>query len=517
MKITVKELTAVFGVFLATVAFAGNDANPDAIELAPLPMPVEFSGDIDRPVPFDAATTVTVECQDESAVDWLASHFAEWYGKDAPKVMKGNSQLALKKGDEAYAVKAEASGVKIAARTLAGVRWAAYSIRQIAIAKRGTLKTEGRILPTLSISDTPHLAFRCVHLCWFPEIRKEHIERAIRLAALFKFNYAIIEPWGMYGSEKHPWWSWPNPKMTKSEVRRLVAIGKDLGITLLPQIAAFGHAGQGRSITSKHSALDLRPEYEPLFEPGGWNWCLTNPETQRVLREIVVELLENFGNPPYIHLGCDEAQPPTCPDCRKRPYGEIVCGHLTELAAFAKEKGARAMIWHDMLLDRNDERWKGYVKCGSKITATLADTLPKDVIICDWQYSYGNMMETRKEWPTMAYFKGKGFPVAGCPWKNYNAMKPMADFLAEIGGFGYIQTTWHNLRWRDWVKLYRYGSSAAWGTPVRASRGGYGPTPQYDTEFSIPLRMVGHDMKLTGYRDTGHVDYQIPPSWWIDN
>ena len=41
--------------------------------------------------------------------------------------------------------------------------------------------------------------------------------------------------------------------------------------------------------------------------------------------------------------------------------------------------------------------------------------------------------------------------------------------------------------------------------------------PQYDSEFAIALRLVGHDMKVKDYRDTGHVDYQVPPSWWIDN
>ena len=169
------------------------------------------------------------------------------------------------------------------------------------------------------------------------------------------------------------------------------------------------------------------------------------------------------------------------------------------------------MIWHDMLLDRDDPRWKGYIKCGSKLTAALADTLPKDVIICDWQYSYGNKKEKRRDWPTMAYFKEKGFPVVGCPWMNYNAMKPMADFIAGIGGHGIIETTWHHLRGRDWVEMFRYGSSAAWGAEVRNGM------PQYDSEFAIALRLVGHDMKVADYLDTGHLNYQVPPAWWIDN
>ena len=136
--------------------FAGNEANPDAIELAPLPMPVEFKSDMDKPVAFDAFTTVTLECPDEEAALWLASHFKDWYGDKSPKVQLQNLNSQLSTSPESYAVKADASGVKIAARTLAGVRWAAYSIRQLAIARRGTFNTEGRILPTFTISDAPH-------------------------------------------------------------------------------------------------------------------------------------------------------------------------------------------------------------------------------------------------------------------------------------------------------------------------------------------------------------------------
>ena len=480
------RLFAMLSAF-AVSAFAGNEANPDAIELAPLPVPAEFRIDMDRPVSFDASTTVALECPDDKGTEWLAVHFREWYGAQSPKVVASNlstfQSFKLSASPEAYAIAADASGVRIAARSLAGVRWAAYTLRQLAIAKRGTFKTEGRILPAIEISDAP----------------------------LLKFNYAIIEPWGVYESEKHPWWHWPNPTMTKAEVRRLSALGRDLGITLIPQINAFGHASSSRSCTMKHMVLDIAPEYEPLFEPGGWNWCLTNPEMQRVLRELIAEMHEDFGNPPFFHLGCDEAQPPTCPECRKRPYGELVCEHIAGLADFVKSRGARAMIWHDMLLDRSDKRWKGFVKCGSKATATLADTLSKDVIICDWQYSYGDMKEVCMDWPTMGYFKEKGFAVAGCPWMNYNAMKPMADYIAKIGGFGFIETTWHHLRGGDWVKMYKYASAAAWGTPVPPG------TPQYDTLFGNVMRLVGYDMKTTDYLDTGHLNYQVPPGWWVDN
>ena len=46
-----------------------------------------FKMDKKNYVPFDNTTTVTVDCPDPAAVQWLAAHFAEWYGAYAPKVV----------------------------------------------------------------------------------------------------------------------------------------------------------------------------------------------------------------------------------------------------------------------------------------------------------------------------------------------------------------------------------------------------------------------------------------------
>ena len=138
----------------------------------------EFKMDKSSYVPFDSTTVVTLECPEAGGAKWLQDHFAEWFGKASPKVVEGATALSLPEVaddaksdrhvatyDEAYAAKVDSSGVKIKARTLAGVRWASYTLRQLAIAKRGTFKVEGRILPKLTIADKPHLSFRAVHLC----------------------------------------------------------------------------------------------------------------------------------------------------------------------------------------------------------------------------------------------------------------------------------------------------------------------------------------------------------------
>jgi hypothetical protein len=481
--------------------------NPDTVELAPIPVPSVFESDMDRPVPFDAGTTVLLDCPDPAAAPWLERHFADWFGAQSPRIAPAAGG-ASSQGEptESYSISADSSGVRVSARILAGVRWAAYSLRQLAIARRGTMRTEGRILPALRISDSPRLPFRAVHLCWFPETRPEKIERAIRLAALLKFNCAILEPWGAFRSARHPWYGWPDAPATPEEFARLAAIGRDLGVTLVPQLNVFGHASLSRSSLLKHAALDLRPEYEPLFEPGGWNWCLSNPEARRVLRELVDELHEACGRPPFFHLGCDEAQPPSCPECRRRPYGELVREHVAELAAFVRERGARAMVWHDMLLDRADPRWAGFIASGSPATATLADTLPRDVVVCDWQYADPDPKRPRDDWPTLAHLLGKGFDVAGCTWLNFAAMEPMADFLASHGGLGLVATTWHHLQGTDWRDMFRTAACAAWGTPPPPA------APQFDTAFAVALRLAGLDAGVSDYRDTGLDELQIPPA-----
>jgi len=117
-----KQMILMATLMAASSLLAGNAANPNACELSPIPLPLEFGSDMDRPLAFGAATTVTLACPDAAGAN----------------------------------------------------------------------------------------------LCWLPELRPQQIERAIRLAAMFKFNYVVIEPWAVFRSEKHPWISWPDAKMTKA-------------------------------------------------------------------------------------------------------------------------------------------------------------------------------------------------------------------------------------------------------------------------------------------------------------
>lgn len=440
-------------------------------------------------------TSVRIECPDNSAGKWARKHLVKWYGKFAPEVVETVASVT-DLGDEAYDLIIDQNGVQVRARTLQGVRYALYSLRQIAMPQRKSMKIKEWIVPNAVVHDKPALSFRGIHICWFHEREPWQIERMIRLAAYYKMNYAVIESWGTYRSKVAPWYGWPDGTMTDKEIARLRKIADDLGITLIPQINVFGHASMCRSKSGKHSGLDLHPEYQPLFEPaGGWNWCLSNPETRKLLTDLIEERMEVFGNPPFFHIGADEAQRPSCPECISTPYPELMLDHINAMCEAVRKKGARPMMWHDMLLEKDDPRWEGFQARGfAGIEATLLK-FPKDVIICDWYYK-----EAQKTYPTLDYFKGLGFQTLTCPLIKTSGIKSLAMYARNGHADGILGTIWHHDFGTDFTTVYLHLSNAAWNAGARWKR----------NQVQTHLRHVMWDMGNKDSKRTGMFIYELP-------
>ena len=467
--------------------------------ICPTPVKAELSATVYHPL-----SKVEVACPDKDAAEWVEKHFEEWYGEFAPKVVKTKFK-AGQMGKEEYGLKMGKDGVEVVASSLQGVRYAFYSLRQIAIPKRGTKAVSGWIVPEGTVQDSPGMDFRGIHICWFHETEAWEVERLVRLAAYYKLNYAVIESWGSFRSDVAPWYGWPDGSMTKEEVARIKGIADDLGITLIPQINVFGHATMARSAAGKHAALDLNPEYQPLFEPlGGWNWCLSNPEARKLIQDLIVEQLEAFGNPPYFHIGCDEAIEPSCPDCLARPYSELFLEHIKAINETISSHGARTMMWHDMLLKGGDPRWSGFYANGSAQTAEGFKGFPKDIVICDWFYG-----EAKQAYPTLDYFKESGFDVLTCPWLNQGGIVSQGKYAHEKGLYGILGTLWHHYFGADLVNTSFTLANVAWNpeTPVG--------NPSYHVYNH--LRQVGWDMGVTDHRHTGIYYGEIPSEPELDN
>lgn len=411
---------------------------------------------------------------------------------------------------EGYLLSVNENRLRIEAGDVAGVRNALNTIRQLAETERGVKYFSEYIVIPCEIKDEPAMSFRGVHICWFPETPVFEIEKQIRLASYFKFNAVVLESWGVFPYESHPEFCWAEKAVPRCEFKRILALGKELGLTMIPQINLFGHASWARGGSGKHTTLDFHPELQSLFEPDGWSWCLTNPETVSVLKDLVCELHEFFGNPPYFHIGFDEAHDAfSCAVCRKSDIEDVIANHIQTFRDLLADRGARAMMWHDMLLTEGDPRWKGYYAFGNPYTKGLLERIPSDMVICDWEYNYPYDEKEQKEpdWCTSRYFKEKGFDVLVCPWLNTEGTLSFGKMADREKLYGYLMTTWHRNHSNDMVFEYLYGAMAAWMgnncPPIH---------PRSSTQAAAAMvRQIVWDMQITEYDRTGNCRYQISP------
>lgn len=447
------------------------------------------------------ADGVRVEAGTDEFAEIVKKRFRQfWNVVPAVAVTPGG---AAEFADGEYRIDVSPERIALASRTAAGLEYALGTLRQLAEPERGTAVTRNHVLQACEIHDAPVLAFRGIHLCIFPETPMWFVEKQVRLAAYHKFNYAVIEAWGVFPFRSHPEFGWADRKKSREEFERLREAAVECGITLIPQFNLFGHASMSRVGSAKHAVLDAHPELAPLFEPAGWSFCLSNPETRKVLAELAAELHEFYGNPPYFHIGCDEAYDfQTCRECAGREPVELLNDHIAFFRDLFAERGARVIMWHDMLLETGDPRWKECIVGGNARTVGLLDVLPKDVLIADWQYGVAPEADPDGGWPTSPFFQGRGFEVMICPWMDRRGIRQAGAMAEKRKLFGLLETTWHTNSGHDFEPMFIDAALAAWS-------GGRSPDFSLQLALAAHLRDVGRDMGLRAYEESGHTESQI--------
>lgn len=347
--------------------------------------------------------------------------------------------------------------------------------------------TEGReslCIPATDLTGEPSLKVRMIHLCVFPESKLETLEKAVAYAGFMGFTHVVLEFWGMLKYDITPALSWDRA-FTKAQIKPLIELAHGYGMEVIPMLNHLGHATQSRVSMGRHVVLNQNPRLQMLFEPDGWTWCVTNPETLKLLRELRGELTELCGAGSYFHLGCDEAYSfATCGECRKHNPPELLAEYLNNIQSELAKSGRRAIIWHDQFLKRSDcdpEFKEPIVVCNpcgvpAGDTTPAVDLLDKSIIIADWQYDYTTNVN-----PSTLFFIEKGFDVICCPWDDPRNVRGLCESARSNGAMGVMLTTWHHLP-AYIPKILRF-ANLAW------QEGDYKNPPQ--TEVAALLRKLG--------------------------
>ena len=352
------------------------------------------------------------------------------------------SAVCTLNNEDTYALLADAAGVCVAARNAEGLMDGIKTLVQLICPVNLTEGNESFYISAADIHDAPAIGFRAIHICIFPGSKLYSIEQAIHLAGFLKLTHVILEFWGVFPYRAMPELAWKDRAFSRDKLKNLVLLARSYGLEVIPMFNHFGHATQSRSCNGRHVTLNRNPRLSRLFEPDGWTWCLSNPDTYKLLSDIRAELVEFCGPGKYFHVGFDEAYSfATCDLCRKREPHELLAEYLNRLTEDVCSTGRRPIIWHDELISSADFNNPTVVASGQNHnTENALELLDRRIIIADWQYFYKNGFN-----PTTSYFMEKGFDTVVCPWDEQENIRSLSADAKKMGAYGVILTTWHHL------------------------------------------------------------------------
>ena len=222
--------------------------------------------------------------------------------------------------------------------------------------------------------------------------------------------------------------------LSKSDVKKLVAVCRKNNIKIIPQVNLLGHqswAGKAGNLLKVYPQFDETPLVK-MPEKYVWpnsdglyckSYCPLNPDVHKIVFELVDEICNVFESDAF-HAGMDEVfyiGEAQCPLCSGRDKAELFAGEVWTIRDHLALKNRKLWIWGDRLLD-GKTTGLGEWEASYNNTFRAIDMIPKDIIICDWHYERPDQ--------TPVYFAMKGLSVVTCPWRNQgNAILQAQDMV----------------------------------------------------------------------------------------
>ncbi len=310
------------------------------------------------------------------------------------------------------------------------------------------------------ISDKPALEVRSFHISFLPGMLQT-VHQTVRMCGLMKYSHLLIEFFGSVKLDSFPEMAFENA-YEKSEILPILEEAAALGVELIPMFNCFGHAALADNSVGVHAVLNRDLKYAALYEPDGWSYCLSNPKTLEILKNLRREIIDMCGEGKYFHIGGDEAHSlGTCDVCRKKPIENLYADYINEIVEEMKPMGRRVIMWGDSMLE-----YDRFANCTDRLghkyeasTGTQPDgykaleLIDKSVIINDWQY---NIWDENVR--TSEYFAKKGFDVITASATEVINTDAMCNASKKHGWLGEMQTVWS--RNVPPILIARGGSSA---------------------------------------------------------
>ena len=320
---------------------------------------------------------------------------------------------------EAYRLVVGKTGIALTASDEAGFRQGVRTLLQ--------LLASGDTVPICKIEDKPAIPLRGIMIDMARMKERDEIYfRLLEEIAAWKMNVLFLHFNDKEGCsielKSHPEVVTAHP-MSQETLKKLIARGKDLGVRVIPEVEAWGHAGW---LTKPH------PE---VAEGDSTSLCPSKEATYVLLDDIIKEVAALFPDP-LIHIGCDEAHYLLDDACKKRAeevgQDRIIADHINRVNQIVRKYGKTSVIWADIVL-----KYEGVLKL-----------LDKDMIAEDWNYSTTVTPEVLQR------LKMLGFTVWACPslmwggWRmcaanaHFENMRLYSEYAKSEGAEAVITSIW---------------------------------------------------------------------------
>lgn len=362
----------------------------------------------------------------------------------SPDPLPAPGESAGPESREAYSIRLGPDGGQINARSSAGLYYAVQTIRQLI---EGT--GSAAFLPEVEIRDWPAFAYRgtMVDMSHGPLPTVEEIKRQIDFLALWKANQYYFYSEASIELDGYPLLN-PEGRYTQSQVRDIIAYGRERHIDVIPFLELYGHL---------HDLLRIEHYAGLSVLPHAGEVNPANPEVMKVMEDWAGQLSALFPSP-FVHIGFDETW--QIEMVAKKQGGAtpaaLFTKQLSDVTTLFQKRGKVVMAWADIVV-----KYPGIIK-----------DLPKGLIPVAWDY---DPKPDVKRWidPLMAahlpHFVQTGVDNWNSVTVNFDNTFANIDNFVDAGrnssALGVINSVWLDssfsplrMSWPSWA----YGMIVPW-------------------------------------------------------
>ncbi|MGA8153727.1 MAG: glycoside hydrolase family 20 zincin-like fold domain-containing protein [Terriglobales bacterium] len=354
---------------------------------------------------------------------------------------------------EAYSLKLTPDGGEVEATSSAGLFYGVQTLCQLIEGNAAEA-----VLPEVEIHDWPSLAYRgtMVDMSHGPLPTEAEIKRQLDFLTRWKANQYYLYSEASIELDGYPLLN-PEGRLSKDEVRRIIAYGQERHIDVIPNLELYAHL---------HDLFRVEKYSELSDLPHGVEFNPSNPAVMALLRDWINQIADLFPSP-FVSIGFDETfqiEMAVKQQGSSASATRLFVKQLIDVTRLFQQRGKQVMAWADIMVRYPD---------------IVAD-LPPGLIAVAWYYSADPDDREYKHW--LGPLVAKAVPHFVQPGvTSWNQIAPDFDtsfenidtFIAagrKSNALGVINSLWTD----DGQVLLRmslpgmaYGAAAAWqSTPI---------------------------------------------------